>query len=450
MKITLRMFVLAAALPALLTLAAAAGAPAQDKFVLQGGTLINGVLERPLKDNLVVVEGGRITGVGKKSRLIIPQDAEIIDVTGKYIMPGIIDVHVREESKADWPRYLAWGITSVNCIYENSDTALDREAWSQRDTTRAPRIFATAPVFTVKGGWWEGDGFPVDPTVDRFPETPGEARAAVRALNARGIRRIKLMFDDMGWCRDPLPRLKKMDPGVMNALLDEARKLKILAEVHSPMMADATAAVAGGAPVLVQGILDERVDAPLVEAILSGDGFYVPTFSLYRSIAGADTFMAQVFSDPRFRNSLPPETVAALTGPEYAARCRERYPNAQYVRSRLGVLDDNLSSLISNYAQVALGTDLWALPGIGAHLELESMVKAGMTPMRALTVATFLSAKAIRIFSKTGTIEPGKDADLLILDADPLADIRNTRSISMVIRMGKIYRPAELLGTAGR
>jgi imidazolonepropionase-like amidohydrolase len=450
MNKTLRTIILAAALPALITPCAPAGAPAQKKFILQGGTLINGVIERPLKDHLVVVEGGRITGVGRKNRLIIPQDAEVIDVTGKFIMPGLVDAHVHEDSKADWPRYLAWGVTSVNCMYENSDTALERESWSQRDSVRAPRIFAAAPVFTTKGGWWEGDAFPVDPAVDRFPATPDEARAAVRALNAKGIRRIKLMVDDMGWCRDPLPRLRKMDPAVMNALLDEAKKLRMLAEVHSPMLADATAAIAAGAPVLVHGIVDERVDAPLVEAILSGDGFYIPTFSLYRFLAGPGAFMAQAFSDPRFRSSLSAETVDSLTGPEYAARYRERYPNGDYVKSRLTVLDDNFSSLLGNYAQVAMGTDMWALPGIGAHLELESMVKAGMTPMQALTSATFLSAKAVRIFAKTGTIEPGKDADLLILDADPLTDIRNTRSISMVVRMGRIYRPAELIGAAGQ
>ena len=444
------MIVLAALLPALLALAAPAAAPAQKKYILQGGTIINGVFTRPLKDHLVIVEGGRITGVGRKNTVILPKDAEVIDVTGKYIMPGLIDVHVHEDAKADWPRYLAWGITSVNCMYEVTDTALAREAWSLQDTVRSPRIFAAAPVFTTKGGWWEGDAFPVDPSVDRFPTTSGDARAAIRALNAKGVRRIKLMVDDMGWCRDPLPRLAKMDTVVMNALLDEARKLNIVTEVHAPELADAASAVAGGANILVHGIVDRRVDAPLVETLLYSDGYYVPTFSLYRFLAGADTFMTGVFSDPRFRASLPPATVDSLTGPAYAARYRERYPNIDYVRSRLGVLDDNMATFLSNYAQIALGTDMWALPGIGAHVELELMVKAGMTPMQALTSATFLSAKAIRIFSKTGTIEPGKDADILVLDADPLADIKNTRSISMVIKMGRIFRPAELLGTAGR
>jgi imidazolonepropionase-like amidohydrolase len=450
MKRTLKTTVLAAVLPALVTLAAAGVSPAQGKFILQGGTLINGIFERPLKDHLVVVEGGRITGVGKKNRLIIPQDAQVIDVTGKYIMPGLIDACARETSPADWSRYLAWGVTSVNCSYENADTALQRESWSQRDTARSPRIFASAPVFTTAGGWGEGDGVTPDPGVNRFPATPEEARAAVRALNAKGIRRLEIVYDDMGWCRDPLPRLKKMDAAVMSALLDEAKKLKILAEVHAPTLADATTAVAAGAPVLTHGIVDGRVDAPLVEAILLGDGFCIPTISYYRSLAGADSFMAQALTDARFRNSLAPETIAALTGPAFAAASRERCPNAEVLKSRLGILDDNLSSLIGNYAQVALGSGVPELPGIGAHLELESMVRVGMTPIQALTCATFLTAKALRILSKTGTIEPGKDADLLVLDADPLADIRNTRSIAMVIKLGRIYRPAELLGTGGQ
>ncbi len=434
----------------LLAVLVATGGVAQRRFVLQGGTLINGVFDRPIKDRLVVVDGGRITGVGRKNQVIIPPGAEVIDVTGKFIMPGLIDAHVHEESVADWPRYLAWGITSVNCMYENSDSALECVAWCRSDTLASPRIYATAPVFTIKGGWWEGDAFPVDPGVNRFPETPDEAREAVRALHAKGITRIKLMVDDMGWCRDPLPRLRKMDAGVMNALLDEAKKLRMAAEVHSPTAADAATAVTGGATALVHGVLDERVDAPFIESLLSGEVFYMPTFCLFHFLAGADSFISRALTDSVFRNSLPPETIGKLTAPEYAARYRDRYPNQAYVASRLKILTENTSAIARNYAQIAMGTDMWALPGIGAHLELEYMVKSGLTPMQALTSATFLSAKFLGILARTGTIEQGKDADILILDANPLADIRNTRSIGMVIKKGKIFRPGSLIGTADR
>jgi imidazolonepropionase-like amidohydrolase len=175
----------------------------------------------------------------------------------------------------------------------------------------------------------------------------------------------------------------------------------------------------------------------------------VPTFSFYQFLAGPDVFIARALSDSDFRRSLTPETIAALTSPGFGAGYKKLYPNAEYVASRLGTLDENLKSYVNNYALVALGSGLPELPGIGAHLELESMVKAGMTTMQAITAATFLSAKYLRILPKTGTLEPGKDADMLVLDADPAADIRNTRKISMVIKKGKIFRPADLLGAGG-
>ncbi len=425
-------------------------AVAQRRYVLQGATLINGIFDRPLKDHVVVVEGGRITGVGRKNKVIIPQDAEVIDVSGKFIIPGLIDANVRETTPADWPRYLAWGVTSVNCLYQDTDTALEREAWSQSDTLRAPRIYATTPVFGAAGAWSEGGGFSPDSGASPLPLTPDEARAAVRALHAKGISRIRVMVDDLGWCRDPLPRLAKIDTVVMGALLAEAKKLRIVVGVQAPALADASAASSAGVSAFIHGVVDARVDAPYVESLLAGDVFTIPAYSLYHFLAGPDSFMARAFSDSAFRNSLPAETVAVLTSPGYAASYLERYPNREFVASHLKTIDENAVSIASNYGQLALGTDFWALPGIGAHLDLEYMVKAGLTPLQAITASTFLSAKFLRILAKTGTIEPGKDADLLIIDADPIADIRNTRTIVMVIKKGRIFLPDALLGIPGR
>ncbi|HLB01161.1 MAG TPA: amidohydrolase family protein [Bacteroidota bacterium] len=416
-------------------------AAGQRRYVLKGATLINGVFDRPLKDHLVVVDGSRIIGVGRAKKVIIPADAVVIDLTGKFIIPGLIDAHVHEESMADWAAYLDWGITSVNCMYENTDTALARERWSASDSLRSPRIYATAPIFTVRGGWWEGEGFPDDPTVDRYPEKEADAREAVGKTYKKGIRRIKLMVDDMRWCRDPLPPLAPMDSAIMNALLAEASRLGMTSEVHAPERSMAARAIAGGASALLHGVLDDWLAAGDIEKLLSEDMFYVPTFCLYYFLADVDSFTAHVMADPRFRRYLPPETVSRLTGKKYSERYRSRYPNTGFVASHLPALNGNTLAIASNYGQIAMGTDMWALPGIGAHLELEYMVRAGLTPMQALTAATFLGAKFLGVLDHTGTVEPGKDADLLVLDADPLADITNTRSIDMVIRQGKIYRP---------
>ncbi len=418
-----------------------APATAQRQYVLKGATLINGVFDRPLKEHLVVVDGSRIMGVGRAKKVIVPGNAQEIDLTGKFIMPGLIDAHVHEESTDDWATYLDWGITSVNCMYENSDTALAREEWSERDTVRAPRIYSTATIFTTRGGWWQGGNFPDDPEVNRFPDDPDEAREAVEQLHAKGIGRIKLMMDDMRWCRDPLPPLETMDTAVAGALLAGAARLGMTSEVHAPGRSMAAVAVDGGVTALVHGVLDERLTAGDIESILSNQTFYIPTFCLYYFLADVDTFMAGAMADDRFRRSLPDETVARLTGAEYSTRYRTRYPNGGFVQSHLPALNANTRSIAGNYGQIAMGTDMWALPGIGAHLELEYMVKAGLTPMQALTAATFLGAKFLGVLDRTGTVEAGKDADLIVLDGDPTADITNTRSVYMVIRRGKIYRP---------
>jgi imidazolonepropionase-like amidohydrolase len=429
---------------------APATASAQHRYVLKGATLINGVFDRALKEHLVVVEGSKIAGVGRAKKVIVPKGAEVIDLTGKFIMPGLIDAHVHEESKGQWPTYLDWGVTSVNCMYEDSDTALEREAWSAGDTVRSPRIYSTATVFTARGGWWEGEGFPDDPGVNRFPEDADEAKEAVAKLHEKGVARIKLMMDDMRWCRDPLPPLNLMDTLVARALIAEASRLGMTSEVHAPMRRMAAAALSDGATALVHGVLDDWLTAGDIETMLSRQTYYIPTFCLYYFLADVDSFMAGAMSDPRFRRSLSPETIAGLTGPEYSSRYRSRYPNSEYVTSHLPVLNSNTRAIAGNYGQIAMGTDMWALPGIGAHLELESMVKAGLTPMQALTAATFLGAKFLGVLEHTGTVETGKDADLIVLDGDPTADITNTRSIHMVIRQGKIYRPFQDPDTPGR
>jgi len=419
-----------------------APAAGQRRYVLKGATVINGVFNRSLKEHLVVVDGSKIIGVGRAKKVIVPPGAEVIDVSGKFIMPGLIDAHVHEESKEDWPTYLEWGVTSVNCMYENSDTALAREAWSAVDTTRSPHIYPTTTVFSTRGGWWEGEGFPDDPAVNRFPEDANEALEAVEKLHEKGVSRIKLMMDDMRWCRDPLPPLKLMDTVVANALLAEAARLGMTSEVHAPNRLMASTAIAGGATALVHGVLDDWLTAGDIEGMLSRQTYYIPTFCLYYFLADVDSFMARAMADPRFRRSLSDETVARLTGAEYSSRYRSRYPNSEFVTSHLSALNANTHSIAGNYVQTVMGTDMWALPGIGAHLELEYMVKAGLTPMQALTAATFLGAKFLGVLDNTGTVEAGKDADLIVLDADPTSDITNTRSINMVIRKGRIYRPS--------
>lgn len=427
-------FILTVAIFALLGVTA----QAQRVFILEGATIIDGIRNRPIKDRVIVVQNGIISGVGRRNEVIIPSGAKRINLKGKFVMPGLIDAHVHYETEQGLKQMLAWGVTTANCMFESTDDARKIVDLTSSDTSRFPTIYPTAPIFSATGGWWD-EGFPRDTSINRFPATPEEAREAVRKAKWRGMSNIKLMYDNMDWCRDPLPPFQKMPSEVMQALISEARKQKMLAEVHAPKMSDALEALHAGASAFVHGILDERVDPDFITEMLGKGAFYVPTFSLFEFLADVEGFMKHVLTDKRFRNALPAERVKQYTSKEYYDRYRKRYPNADYVRSHLGILRGNAENIARNYVLVAMGTDMWALPGIAAHLELEYMVKAGLTPMQALVSATTISAELTAKDVKLGPIEAGRVANLLILDADPTKDILNTRSIRSVIKKGRIF-----------
>ncbi len=157
---------------------------------------------------------------------------------------------------------LRWGVTSVRLMAEDVAAARALGARAVRPGSGMPDVFPSGPIFTTKGGWW-GRGEPPDANLDRFPATPEEARAAVRKARALGAQEIKLMLDDMAWCRAPLPALPKVDPAIARAILEEARRQSLRASVHAPGLADAEAAIASRATALAHGVL-EPIPAEIV------------------------------------------------------------------------------------------------------------------------------------------------------------------------------------------
>ncbi|MBI4548340.1 MAG: amidohydrolase family protein [Ignavibacteriae bacterium] len=417
----------------------------QRAYVLEGATVIDGIRNIPIDSAFIVVEGQRIIGVGKRNQVIIPERAERIDVRGTYIIPGLIDAHIHYESPRDLVQLLAWGVTSANCMFESTDRAKMMEEQTAGDTVHAPQLYATAPIFTVEGGWWWGREFPIDSTINRFPETPEEAREQIRKVKAKGFKRIKIMYDDMDWCRHPLKPLKRMNTDLMHALLDEGRNQRLLTLLHAPKLQDAREALEAGAFAFVHGIIDERIDAVFLNTMFETQRFYVPTFCLFEFLADVEGFIQHVLSDERLHSALTANDIKKYTSPEYYTKYHERYPNSDFVRSHLNILRQNMATLAREYVLIAMGTDMWAFPGMAAHLELEYMVQAGLTPMQALVTATSMGGIFLGEGNRVGTIQPGARADLLILEANPLEDIRNTRSIKTIIKHGKFFDPKKLI-----
>lgn len=363
----------------------------------------------------------------------LPSGAEVITADGKWIVPGLIDAHVHAESDQDLKTMLDWGVTSVRLMAEDV-AAAQALAAASRERRDVPEVFPAAPIFTAKGGWWD-QGEPPDRIVDRFPATAARARAAVRKAKELGSREIKVMWDDMGWCRDPKPRLPKIDPRVARALLEEARRQGMRALVHAPNLGDARAAVEAGATALAHGVL-EPLDDATVAAMKKRSVFYVPTMSVFEFLADTRGFVDRLLADPRAAAGLPPATVSRYRSKEYSDGYRERYPNFGDVRRRLPALRENLRRLREAGVPIALGTDMWAFPGLGVSAEMKLYVEAGVPPLEALRCATETAARSLGIGEDRGTLIRGKRADLLFLEADPLADPANLRAIAGVYRSG--------------
>lgn len=419
-------------------------------LALKGATLIDGTGAPPRSDALLVTSDGRIVSVGQatpEALRALPEGTQVISVTGKWIVPGLIDAHVHAESEEDLRTMLRWGVTSVRLMAEDV-AAAEKLAADSRTRGDIPEVFPAAPIFTAKGGWWD-QGEPSDKNLNRFPATAAEARAAVRRAKVLGSAEIKLMLDDMAWCRAPKPALPRNPPEVARALISEARKEGLRVSVHAPNLADAKEAIADGATALAHGVL-ETLDEKTIALMKSRPVFYISTMDIFEFLADTRSFVDSVLSDPivtRRMVGLPDEIVAKYRSPAYSDGYRQRYPNFENVRKHLPALRRNLLALYRAGVPVALGTDMWAFPGLGVSIEMDLYVRFGITPLEAIRAATQTAARSLGIEKDRGTLERGKRADFLVLLDDPLRDVRNIRKILEISKNGEITSPVVTLTT---
>ena len=165
--------------------------------------------------------------------------------------------------------------------------------------------------------------------------------------------------------------------------------------------------------------------------------FYIPTMDIFEFLADTRAFVERVFSDPRAEKGLPASVVKRYRSPAYSEGYARRYPNFRALRERLPVLRDNLVRLHAAGVPVALGTDMWAFPGLGVSIEMDLYVEAGLSPLEAIRAATQTAARSLGLEKDRGTLEPGKRADFLLLSEDPLRDVKNVRALRQVWKGGR-------------
>lgn len=399
-------------------------------IVLTNGTIVDSSYDPPVFRASIVIEGERIQFVGELDQYDFPDDAKVIDVTDKYVIPGLIDTHNHLEfgdQNSPWEpdvvlEFLSsWGITTV------LDTTIDMQSFQQLKSEGQTegvrtRFFAVGRSIGAKDGW--GGTL----TEGYTPANEEEARTAVRELASAGVDGIKLVYDDMSsFGYGPWPML---EAAVMQAIIDEAHKQSLKAYVHAPILEHAKAALRAGADVIIHGIISDPVDEEFLQLMHTNGAYYVPTHILYELFGNTPAMSTRY--EALDHRMLVDRSI-------YSALWNGRQQNSN-VGPKLPVLRENLRRVVEAGIPVAMGSDTGVpgvLAGIASQMELVLYVESAMSPLQALAAATTTAAQLIGQSENIGSIRPTRYADLVVLDADPLRDIRNICDIWAVMIGGR-------------
>jgi imidazolonepropionase-like amidohydrolase len=432
------------------------GPPAQSAststaLVLRNFTLIDGNGGAPLSNAALVIDDGRISWVGAASQLQAPHGAAVQDLNGAFVMPGIIDLHAhiaesdgitqdpktlftRENVHADLLHYASYGVTSVASLGTDQPLVYELREEQHRSRPNVARIFTAGRGFAAKGGLPAQPG--AIPGVPYEENDPKQAAADVNELASHHPDLVKI------WVDDNFGKLPKIPIGVSKAIIDTSHEHGLKTVAHVFYLNDAKALVDAGLNGLAHSVRDQLIDDALIDA-MKAHGTWMMSATLAREaalVAFADP--TPMLSDPFFARSVPDKVQGLMRTPEFQKRVTADPQFKNYPRY-LKNAQQNLKRLADAGVRYAFGSDSGPpsrFGGYGEHWELALMVEAGLTPAQAITAATksaaeFLGARDL------GTLEQGKWADLIVLTANPLEHIENTRRIDAVYVAGnKVQR----------
>lgn len=379
-----------------------------------GARIIDGSGRPALEHATLFIHNGRIEAIG--TRVKLPRGVQKIDATGKTIIPGLINAHGHINDLSQLGIYLRDGITTVQSLGGAKEVEL-----REQNAKAAP---GTAPHLYIAGLIQDSTGIPGAVAVT----TPEQARQSVDDLIRNKPDFVKVRVDDFRGAR------AKMPPEVYQAVIDEAHKNGFRTAAHIVYLDDAKGVLRAGVDYIAHSVRDQEVDQEFIELMKKRDVSYCPTLTREVAVFTYSETPA-FFSDPFFLKEADPLEIARMSDPKHQQAVRND-ASAQWYKEHFPVAMHNLKVLSDAGVNIAMGTDGGGGPGrfqgYFEHLELEYEVKAGLTPMQALVTATSGAAKALNISKDAGTLEKGKWADFVVLTANPLEDIRNTRKIDSV------------------
>ena len=394
----------------------------------------------------ILVQGDRIVAVGPAGAVDAPEGVTTVDLTGKTVIPALIDAHahIGYEGYTQWgadsytrenliehlERYAYYGFGAVfSAGSDPDDFALGLRGEQEAGTLGGARFLFAAGM--APPGQGPNNQFLAHTvtvaertgmTVLRGIGTEADARAAVAEVASKGIHFVKIWVDDRGGSQ------QKLAPELYRAVISEARTRGLEVVVHQQSTDDMPGLLDAGAAGFLHGRLGPSLDAALARQIHDAGAFLVPNLGL-----------GELRREPVADDSFLQETVRADVVARLGAAFDARPASANGGADAEAALRASMADLLAADVDVVLGTDAGAVPdhffGYTGHRELEIFVRLGMTPMQALVAATSLPAARLGL-TDLGLLSPGRSADFVVLDANPLDDIRNTRSISAVYLRG--------------
>ena len=429
-------------LAALAKLSATARMAPAPTLAVVGATLEDSTGAPPLKDSVILIEKGIITAAGPHNQIHVPSDATVIDASGKYAIPGLWDMHAHYEQVEWGPIYLAAGVTSVRDVGNEFDfiRTVHEELNRKQDPAIGPHLeFA---------GIIDGTG-PISLGAV-LADTPDQALSWVEKYHAAGARQIKIY--------------SSVKPDIVKAITTDAHARGMTVTGHIPEGMTAIEGVHDGMdqinhisyelpyfshPVLGADGKPDRTKAPVIELDGPRSKDLISTLKAHHTILDPTIALYESFLNTKPLGQLepgldhvPPQLREALDSPP-APQDKAALTSARWQ----GVMA-TLRALHAAGIPIVAGTDQ-AIPGYSLHRELELYVEAGFTPLEALQAATIEAARALGVEKESGSLEPGKRGDVLLLDADPLADIHNTRRVWRTVAAGAVYDPAPLWRSVG-
>jgi imidazolonepropionase-like amidohydrolase len=407
-----------------------------------GARLIIGDATAPIEDGALLVQNGRFTAVGPQTSVTAPAGVRRVDLTGKTIMPAMVNAHVH----MGYEGYTSWG--ADNHTPQNVVDHLRREAFYgvaaatsvgtspaeqalqiQRDQQAGKFLpaarFLFMPGMAPPGGGPDAVLIAATNKLGVINEvsTPDEARARVRRMAEQKIGHVKMWVDDRGGT------YPKLQPDTYLAIIDEAHRHKMLVHAHAIQLADQKAVVRAGADVLVHMVQRQALDEEFLALVREKKPYWATVIGL-----GDPTEVCK--PDPFFEQALPPQVIARIRA------TTERKPLAPSCGPLPAAAAEREEQMARNFPQyiaagirLVLGTDTGIHPGhtfgSGEHVELARWVQLGLSPADAIVAATSRPAQLMGA-RDLGSLTVGKRASFIVLDANPLENIRNTRRIADV------------------